>query len=396
MGRSNSSRHEIIKKIMFVSLIVLLLTMPLFCVKPFKNRTISSKLLDKDVFLSEKNDSVNNEGSLLSVTKPSSGDVVIESTTGRIMSGKNYDAKLPMASTTKVVTAAIAVNSGKLDEIVTIPKEACDIEGSSIYLREGEKLTLRDLVYGLMLRSGNDAATAIALYLGGSIDGFASVMNDYARSVGANNTNFVNPHGLHDDNHYTTAYDLAIMTAKALENPEFRKIVSCKNYKIESEGFETRYIANKNKMLNMYDGAIGVKTGYTKAAGRCLVSAAERDGVTAISVVLNEPNMWEKSISNLDYAFNNCRSIRIGEADKVIGNYHILKQKKTIYYGLKENADYVSFDKNTDISYEISIDELETKKAKIGGCVGKISFYAQKHLIFERKLYTIDIEEINA
>lgn len=396
MGRSNSSRHEIIKKIMFVSLILLLLTMPLFCVKPFKNRTISSKLLDKGVFLSEKNNFANNGESLPTVTAPSSGDVVIESTTGRIMSGKNYDVKLPMASTTKVVTAAIAVNSGKLDDIVTIPKEACGIEGSSIYLREGEKIALRDLVYGLMLRSGNDAATAIALYLGSSIDGFASMMNDYARDIGANNTNFVNPHGLHDDNHYTTAYDLAIMTAKALENSEFRNIVSCKNYTIESDGYETRYIANKNKMLSMYDGAIGVKTGYTKMAGRCLVSAAERDGITAISVVLNEPNMWEKSISNLDYAFNNCRSIRIGEANKIIGNYHIFKQNKTIHYGLKENADYVSFDKNTDINYEISIDEVEAKNAKIGGCVGKICFYAQKHLIFERKLYTIDIEEINA
>lgn len=396
MGRFNSSWHEIIKKIMFISLIILVIAMPLFCVKPFKNRAISSNLLEKNTFLSNKSDLPINDDYSLAMTLASSGDVVIEATTGRIMSGKNYDVKLPMASTTKVVTAAIAVNSEKLDDIVTIPKEACGIEGSSIYLREGEKITLRDLVYGLMLRSGNDAATAIALYLGGSIDGFALMMNDYARNIGANNTNFVNPHGLHDDNHYTTAYDLAIMTAKALENDEFRNIVSCKNYKIESDGYETRYIANKNKMLSMYDGAIGVKTGYTKMAGRCLVSAAERDGITAISVVLNEPNMWEKSISNLDYAFNNCRSIRIGEANKIIGNYHILKQNKTIHYGLKENADYISFDKNTDISYEISIDEVEAKNAKIGGCVGKISFYAQKHLIFERKLYTIDIEEINA
>lgn len=396
MGRFNSGRNEIIKKIMFISLIILVIAMPLFCVKPLKNRTISSKLLEKYTFLSNKSDLPINDDNSLAMTLASSGNVVIEATTGRIMTGKNYDVKLPMASTTKVVTAAIAANSGKLDDIVTIPKEACGIEGSSIYLREGEKISLRDLVYGLMLRSGNDAATAIALYLGGSIDGFALMMNDYARNIGANNTNFVNPHGLHDDNHYTTAYDLAIMTAKALENDEFRNIVSCKNYKIESDGYETRYIANKNKMLNMYDGAIGVKTGYTKMAGRCLVSAAERDGITAISVVLNEPNMWEKSISNLDYAFNNCRSIRIGEANKIIGNYHILKQNKTIHYGLKENADYISFDKNTDISYEISIDEVEAKNAKIGGCVGKISFYAQKHLIFERKLYTIDIEEINA
>lgn len=396
MGRFNSSRYEIIKKVMFFLLLLLLITMPLFCAKPFKNRTISTKILEKDTFLSDKTNSTISDNTLTTVTAPSSGDVVIEATTGRILSGKNYNVKLPMASTTKVITAAIAVNSDKLDDVVTIPKEACGVEGSSIYLREGEKISLRDLVYGLMLRSGNDAAEAIALYLGGSIDGFAVMMNDYARNLGANNTNFVNPHGLHDDSHYTTAYDLAIMTAKALENAEFRKIVSCKSYKIESDGYETRYISNKNKMLNMYDGAIGVKTGYTKVAGRCLVSAAERDGVTAISVVLNEPNMWEKSISNLDYAFNNCRSLRIGEADKIIGNYHILKEKKIIFYGLKENADYVSFDKNTDISYEISIDEVEAKKAKIGGCVGKISFYAQKHLIFERKLYTIDIEEINA
>lgn len=396
MGRVNSSRNEIVKKIMFVSLIILLLIMPVFTLKPFKNRAISAKMQETCMHsVSSIGDDLNDNATTIT-TNAKSGDVVIESTTGRIMSGRNYDVKLPMASTTKVVTAAIAVNSGKLDNVVTIPKEACGVEGSSIYLREGEKLTLRDLVYGLMLRSGNDAAEAIALYLGGSIEGFAAMMNDYARNVGAVNTNFVNPHGLHDDNHYTTAYDLAIMTAKALENDEFRKIVSCKSYKIESEGQETRYIANKNKMLSMYDGAIGVKTGYTKVAGRCLVSAAERDGVVAISVVLNEPDMWGKSIINLDYAFNNCNRIRLGEADKVIGNYHIAKQNKTIHYGLKENADYVAFDKNTDLSYEISIDEKEAKKAKIGGCVGKICFYAQKHLIFERKLYTIDIDEIKA
>lgn len=396
MGRFNSGRHEIIKKMMFLSLIVFIVMMPMLCIKPFKNRTISTKMQDNTALTQEDVDQPIYDETLSQTTFAKTGNVVIEATTGRILSGNNYDVRLPMASTTKVVTAAIAVNSGKLDDIVTIPKEACGVEGSSIYLREGEKLTLRDLVYGLMLRSGNDAAEAIALYLGGSIEGFASMMNDYANGVGAKNTNFVNPHGLHDDNHYTTAHDLAIMTAKALDNDEFRKIVSCKNYKIESEGHETRYIANKNKMLNMYDGAIGVKTGYTKVAGRCLVSAAEREGVTAISVVLNEPNMWEKSISNLDYAFNNCKCIKIGEADKVIGNYHIAKKNKTLYYGLKENANYISFDKNTDISYEISIDESEAKNAKIGSCVGKICFYAQNHLIFERKLYTIDIKEIEA
>lgn len=393
MGRVNTSRNEITKKIMLFCLIILVITMPIICLKPFKNRTILTKTQQNSVFLQDGMSAVNN---ISLTTNAKSGNVVIEATTCRIMSGSNYDVKLPMASTTKVITAAIAVNSGKLDDLVIIPKEACGIEGSSIYLREGEKLTLRDLVYGLMLRSGNDAAEAIALYLGGSIENFATMMNDYARHVGANNTNFVNPHGLHDDNHYTTAYDLAIMTAKALESDEYRKIVSCKNYKIESTGFETRYIANKNKMLNMYDGAIGVKTGYTKIAGRCLVSAAERDGVRAISVVLNEPNMWEKSIDNLDFAFNNCRSIRLAEADKIIGNYHIAKQNKTIFYGLKENVDYIDFDKNTNLNYEIIIDEIDAKKAKIGSCVGKICFYAQKHLIFERKLYTIEIEEIKA
>lgn len=393
MGRVNTSRNETVKKMILFIVLSLVIAMPIFCLKPFKNRTISANTQENSVILKD-NYSLTNHAS--PTTNAKTGNVVIEATTGRIMSGSNYDVKLPMASTTKVITAAIAVNSGKLDDIVTIPKEACGIEGSSIYLREGEKLTLRDLVYGLMLRSGNDAAEAIALYLGGSIESFATMMNEYARSVGANSTNFVNPHGLHDDNHYTTAYDLAIMTAKALENDEYRKIVSSKNYKIESDGHETRYIANKNKMLNMYDGAIGVKTGYTKVAGRCLVSAAERDGVRAISVVLNEPNMWEKSIDNLDFAFNNCRRIRLAEADKIVGNYHIAKQNKTIFYGLKENADYIDFDKNTDLNYEIVIDETEVKKAKIGGCVGKICFYAQKHLIFERKIYTIEIEEIKA
>jgi len=187
---------------------------------------------------------------------------------------------------------------------VPLPKEAEGVEGSSIYLRKGDEITVRDLLYGLMLRSGNDAATALAIEAAGSVEKFALIMNETAVSLGAYNSNFVNPHGLHDDNHYTTAYDLALITAAAYENPEFVKIASTLQAKILIND-EAHYIANKNKLLKLYDGANGVKTGYTKKSGRCLVGGAQRDGMQLISVVLNYGDMWNDTIRMLNYGFEN-------------------------------------------------------------------------------------------
>lgn len=321
-----------------------------------------------------------------------SSSISIEQSSKKIITGVNYDVKLPMASTTKVVTALLACRSGKLQETVTIPPMACGIEGSSIYLTPNEKIKLEDLVYGLMLRSGNDSAVAIALYLGGSVEGFATMMNNYAKSVGAVNSNFVNPHGLHDPNHYTTAYDLAVITADALNDANFSKIVSTKMHTVESEGKEIRYLANKNKMLTMYKGAIGVKTGYTKAAGRCLVSAAERDGIKIVSVVLNEPDMWAKSVANLDEGFNRTKRITLVENNKEIFKFKLNKSNKIIGVCAKNNITEICIDKAEDVCYNFNIDKTLKKNIAINDRVGELQLIRNGNIFAKVDLYAMSVE----
>lgn len=220
---------------------------------------------------------------------------------------KNGDVRSPMASTTKIMTALVAAEAGDLTERIRIPKEAVGIEGSSLYLREGESFTLEELLYGLMLRSANDAATAIALTVSGSISAFAEKMNEKAASLGLTDTNFENPHGLDSENHYTTAKDLARLGAAAIENETVRTIASTYK-KIIGEGESARLIVNHNKLLRSYDGAIGLKTGFTKKCGRCLVGAAEREGVTLVSATLSAPDDWADHREMLDYGFSMLRS----------------------------------------------------------------------------------------
>lgn len=228
---------------------------------------------------------------------------VIRTDTLEVLLSDNADARLPMASTTKIMSALIALENCKTDETVVIDKRSVGIEGSSVYLREGEKLTVEDMLYCLMLRSGNDAATALALHVAGSVEDFAEMMNIRAESMGLVNTHFVNPHGLHDDNHFTSARDLAVISATAMNNHLFANIVKTK-VKTVGEGESKRTLANKNKMLSLYDNANGVKTGYTKKSGRCLVSSATKNGVTLVCVVLNVGDTYGLSGALLDKGFN--------------------------------------------------------------------------------------------
>ena len=222
----------------------------------------------------------------ISASSSAGSAFVFDADSGRVFYSKNADAKRAMASTTKIATAITVIdNCQDLDAEVKIDKRAVGIEGTSIYLREGEVLTVRELLYGLMLRSGNDAAVALAIYTAGSVDEFATLMNKTAEKAGAENTNFANPHGLDNENHYTTARDLAKITAYALNNEDFAQIVSTKNIKIPSKEEGYRFLSNKNRLLSSLEGCIGVKTGYTSKAGRCLVSAAERDGLRVVCVV---------------------------------------------------------------------------------------------------------------
>ena len=228
--------------------------------------------------------------------------IVVEASTGRVVFEKDADSRRPMASTTKIMTAIVALEAGDTARQVSVSGEAVGVEGSSVYLKTGDNLTLDDLVWALMLESANDAAAAIAIEVAGSVEAFAGMMNAKAKELGLTDTHFTNPHGLDDENHYTTARDLAKLAAYALKNQRFREIVSTYKHSI-SVGNETRYLLNHNKMLKLYDGAIGVKTGYTKRSGRCLVSAAERDGVTLVAVTLDAPDDWNDHRAMLDCGF---------------------------------------------------------------------------------------------
>lgn len=228
--------------------------------------------------------------------------IVMDFDSGRVLYQKYAFIKRPMASTTKVMTAITALENCNLNEEVTVSRNAAMVQGSTINLKTGEKLTMKELMYGLLLRSGNDASIAIAEHIGGSLEGFLQMMNDKARDIGAHNTHFTTPHGLDETGHYSTAYDMALITRYALKNPIFNEIVKTQSIQVGK-----RLMYNTNEMLMGYAGADGVKTGYTGKAGRCLITSATRDGRRYISVVLFCDSRNQRALSSkkiLDYAFD--------------------------------------------------------------------------------------------
>ena len=236
--------------------------------------------------------------------------VLIEQKTGAVLYAQNETSPFPMASTTKVMTALMVLEYGRLDEVVTTSRNAFGVPGTSIYLSLGEKLTLEQMLYGLMLASGNDAAVAIAEHIGGSVDAFCRRMTERAAELGCRDTVFKTPHGLPNSIHHTTAYDLALIAREAMRYPLFRKIVSTQRATIPWEGRTyNRILNNKNRLLSGYEGATGIKTGYTRAAGRCLVFGAERDGLEVVGVVLNCPNWFGEAAKVMDYGFANYRYV---------------------------------------------------------------------------------------
>ena len=252
-------------------------------------------------------------------TRPAAEDisakaaVLIEASTGTVIWGKCENQRLPMASTTKIMSTILTLESGDLDTEFAADSEAVRTEGSSMGLREGDIVSKRDLCIGMLLPSGNDAANCAAVRVGGSMEGFADMMNAKASKLGMTSTHFVTPSGLHDDNHYSTAADMALLTSYALKNPDFREICSSKTMKLRfgNPPFD-RWLTNTNKLLSKYEGCIGVKTGFTDEAGRCLVSAAEKNGVTLICVTLNAPDDWNDHAKLFDYGFGVTESVNTG------------------------------------------------------------------------------------
>lgn len=243
--------------------------------------------------------------------------ILICGDTGRVLYAKNENEKRPMASTTKIMTALLALEYSESDnKDVTITDEMVRTEGSSMGLMPGYVISLENIVKGMMMCSGNDAANTLAYAVAGSKEEFSKLMNERALQLGMNNTHFVTPSGLDDEDHYSTAYDMAILGAYAMENKRFSDIVSQKSIKVKfvNPG-ETRTYKNHNRLLSLYDGCIGIKTGFTKKSGRCLVSCVQKDGAKLIAVTLRAPSDWDDHQRMYDYGFSKVRNIELNEEE---------------------------------------------------------------------------------
>lgn len=302
--------------------------------------------------------------------------VVICAETGDVVFQKNSYQKLPMASTTKIMTSVLALEYGASDQFFTVTEEMVSVEGSSIGLLPDDKISLKTLVKGMLLESGNDAANSVANIVGGTIPDFVALMNYKAKEIGMNSTSFETPSGLDGENHYSTAFDMAILGAYAIKNPVFRQICSSQEQVVYygNEPYR-RVFTNNNKLLNTYDGTFGIKTGFTKKSGRCLVSAVERDNKTLIAVTLNAPDDWNDHMKMYDYSFEKVYSVDLscdlhelsidvvgGKESKVplciIGQTTITTVNKDFYY-----------------EYKVFVKPFEYAPINKGDVMGFVEFY---------------------
>ena len=262
--------------------------------------------------------------------------ILLDGQTGRVLYEKDANQRSLIASTTKIMTALVVCEQCNVLDRMQIPKEAVGIEGSSMYLKEGEVLTIQELLYGLMLHSGNDAAVALAIYCGGTVEGFAELMNDKARMLGMHNTHFENPHGLDSPEHYSTARDLAVLAAYAMANPVFAKTVSTKTVTVGN-----RSLRNHNKLLWQIEGAEGVKTGYTKAAGRILVSSVSRQGRRLVAVTINAPDDWQDHKALYAQGFEDFEVFRLTCQGQSLGSVEVVGgQQERVELLAAESFDY--------------------------------------------------------
>lgn len=319
-----------------------------------------------------------------------SSSIVMEVSTNRVLSGENIDARLPMASTTKVMTALVVVENCRLDEIVTVSKQAVGVEGSSIYLKAGEKLTVKELLYGLMLRSGNDAATALSIHTGKTLEGFVEMMNKKAQSLDLKNSHFCNPHGLHNAGHFTSAYDLAYISASAMRNAAFVEIVGTKNITV-GEGESVRFFHNKNKLLSGYNGATGIKTGFTKKAGRCFVGSSKRDGMELVCVVLNCGPMFEESMRLMDNAYREFEMMKVLDSHDIIAEIPVNKGVVSAAVCSTNEDIYIPMKKDGSERCHIKVNAQKRLNAPVskGDKTGNIEIFVNDCLLFSKNVYSI-------
>lgn len=327
--------------------------------------------------------------------------VVLDRKTNTVLVGKNEYSRKKMASTTKIMTAIVIIENYNLNETVTISKKASNTGGSRLGLKTGDKITVNDLLYGLMLRSGNDAAVALAEYASGSIENFAELMNKKALELNLPNTNFVTPHGLDQDEHYTTAYELALLTNYALNNKTFAKIVGSKTFAITINGY-SKELSNTNELLGNFDGIYGVKTGFTNGANRCLVTACKRDDKDIICVVLGADTKkfrTQDSIKLLNYALNNFTYVAINKIIEDKFNRWIENNNEyfNVYKGINNNLS-LSCPKLQYDKIPVKIDQIDKINISIN-CNGKLIAPIYKNyvvgtltvLVDDKILYSLDI-----
>lgn len=321
--------------------------------------------------------------------------ILMVASTGEVLYEKNAQKQQYPASTTKMMTIITALEDGKLNDMVTTSANAANTEGSSMYLRADERLRLVDMLYGVALVSGNDAAVAVAEHLDGSVDRFAKRMTAKAHAIGAVRTNFRNPSGLPDPKHYSTAYDLARIAAYGYKNPRFAEIVGATYKKIvTSQKQETYY--NENKLLNIYDGANGVKTGYTDAAGLCLVSAAKRGNTQLIAVVLDADFMWQDSMALLDYGFNHLGEKTVVKAGTVVDTVRIRYGQSGVAQAVIRDDIVVPVSRSSRDALQIIVDVAKNIYAPVaaGQSVGVVKvLYHNREVAASELILTESIEQ---
>lgn len=359
--------------------------------------TMLALIMLASIFLPHKTKQVNAQNGSIDLEKVchAKSMCVIEQTTGRVLLEKNMNEQLAMASTTKIMTALVALErTENLDEQFLTDNRAVGIEGTSIYLKKDEKLSMRELLYGLMLNSGNDAAMAIAYKVGeGDEQKFVQYMNEKASELNLKNTHFDNPHGLDSKTHYTSSYDLAMITAKAMENSDFREIVKTEIKEISApKEMGHRFVRNKQKLLKTLQGCDGVKSGFTDNARRCLVTSCTRNNMRLICVVLNCNDMFLESRKLLDYCFENYYMQSIIEPYQFIDDVLVndgTSDKVKLY--VKKGYSYPIMEKEKDnINVEYDYPEQLEAPIKKDSEIGEIKVYLEKDLIYSAKICTIE------
>ncbi len=344
----------------------LLLALVLFCFCPIFESF--NKSASNEIPASEY---IDNDFSLPAPINAARCAAVIDAESGNMLYSKNADEARGMASTTKIMTALVAIENGDIEQEFTIPKEAIGIEGSSVYLQEGEKLTLRELLYCLLLESGNDSAVAIALAISKSTEEFVGLMNSRAEELGLKSTHFTNPHGLSDKNHKTTARELAIITAEAMKYPLFCEIAATKSISVRYNGTENgRRLVNHNKLLFNYEYATGGKTGYTKLDGKCLVSSASKDGMNVICVTLQDAFPPATHQSLLDFAFASCEYISLAKPNSINTEIAVNGSEQTHLRLTNPKASFITLPKGSEVKIRIVLPESINAPVAKGEIIG--------------------------